>query len=122
MLKSQAGVVLVVEDEVLIRMGIAGELEDEGFKVFQAGNADVAILLLLREPSIDLLLTDIDMPGSMDGLKLAAAVRNRWPPVKIIIVSGQFRIAEADLPLGGRFFPKPYVGADVAAAFREMAA
>jgi len=68
------------------------------------------------------LLTDIDMPGSMDGLKLAAAVGTRWPPVKIIITSGHFKISDADMPKGGRFFSKPYRGAAVAAAFREMAA
>ncbi|MDB5541333.1 MAG: hypothetical protein JWQ89_3060 [Devosia sp.] len=119
---SQSWVVLVVEDETLIRMGIAGELADEGFTVFEAANADAALVLLQAEASINLLLTDIDMPGSMDGLKLAAAVRNRWPPVKIIVASGQIRILEVDLPEGGRFFPKPYLGSAVAAAFRDMAA
>lgn len=119
---SETWVVLVVEDETLIRIGIAGELEDEGFTVFEAANADAALVLLHAEPSINLLLTDIDMPGSMDGLKLAAAVRNRWPPVKIIVASGQVRHSPADLPDGGRFFAKPYLGSALAAAFREMAA
>lgn len=117
---SQSWVVLVVDDETLIRMGIVGELEDEGFTVFEAASADDAIALLQQQPSINLLLTDIDMPGSMDGLKLAVAVRSRWPPVKIIVTSGQFKVSEADLPTGGRFFPKPYLGSTIAAAFREM--
>jgi len=116
----QCWVVLIVEDEILIRIGIAGELESEGFTVFEAANADAAIVLLQQQPSINLLLTDIDMPGSMDGLKLAAAVRRRWPPVKIIVTSGQVELSDADLPEGGRFFPKPYLGSMIAAAFREM--
>lgn len=110
----------MVEDEILVRMGIARELEDEGFTVFEAANADAAIALLHDQPSINLLLTDIDMPGSMDGVKLARAVRVRWPPIKIIVASGHFRMSDADLPEGGQFFPKPYRGSAIAAAFREM--
>ena len=72
--------VLVVEDEPIILMDIADQLEGEGFDVFKAENADVAIAILDDNPSIRLIFTDIDMPGSMDGLKLAAAVRERWPP------------------------------------------
>lgn len=116
----KTGVVLVVEDEILVRMGIVGELEDAGFTVFEAAHADEAIALLEAHPSINLLFTDVDMPGSIDGLKLAAAVRNRWPPVKIIVTSGQFKLADSDLPAGSRFFPKPYLGAAVAKALREM--
>jgi CheY-like chemotaxis protein len=115
-------VVLVVEDEFLIRMGIVGDLADAGFRVFEAANADAAIVLLQTNPSITLLFTDVDMPGGMNGLKLAAAVRNRWPPIKIIVTSGQFNLSATDLPAGGRFFAKPYSGLAVAAAFREMAA
>ena len=114
--------ILVVEDETLIRLDIVGELEDAGFKVFAAGTADAAIQLLMANPSIRLLFTDIDMPGSMDGLKLAMAVRKRWSPVKIIVTSGQFTLTDDDLPSGGRFFAKPYIASDVAAAFREMSA
>lgn len=115
-------VVLVVEDEILIRIGIAAELADEGFVVFEAANADEAIGLLQQNASINLLLTDVDMPGSMDGLRLAEAVRSRWPPVSIIVTSGQFKLSDADLPKGGRFVPKPYLVSTIAAAFREMAA
>ena len=118
----QPSVVLVVEDEYLIRMGIVSDLEDAGFVVLEAANADAAIALLQTNPSIGLLFTDIDMPGGMNGLKLAAAVRNRWPPIKIIVTSGHFDLAATDLPAGGRFFAKPYNGLAIAAAFREMAA
>ncbi len=80
--------VLVVEDEVLVRMDIVRSLENDGFDVLEASNADEAIILLNAHPEVRLMFTDIDMPGSMDGLKLATAVRDRWPPVKIIVTSG----------------------------------
>ncbi len=114
--------ILVVEDEILIRMAIADSIADAGFTVYEAANADQAIRLLETHPDVRALFTDIDMPGSMDGLKLAEAVRNRWPPVKIIVASGRFKVSEADLPEGGRFFPKPYFGSAIATAFREMVA
>lgn len=72
--------VLVVEDEFLIRDNIVGELKEEGFVVLEASSADQAIAILEGREDIHLLFTDIDMPGSMDGLKLAAFVRDRWPP------------------------------------------
>ncbi len=81
-------VVLVVDDELILRLSISAELEDEGFVVFEAGTADEAIATLERHPEIRLVFTDVDMPGSMDGLKLAAFVRDRWPPIKIIVTSG----------------------------------
>lgn len=74
--------VLVVEDEVLVRMDIVMSLEGQGFNVLEAANADEAIDLLNAHSHICIMFTDIDMPGSMDGLKLAAAVRDRWQPVK----------------------------------------
>ena len=114
--------VLVVEDEELIRMDIADFLHEEGFVVYEAANADEAIRLLEIHPPITVLFTDIDMPGSMDGLKLSAAVRDRWPPVKIVITSGHRIIEVTDLPDGVFFFSKPYRHLDVAAAFREIAA
>ena len=100
--------VLVVEDEVLIRMSIADSLEEAGFTVYEAANADQAIRLLETHPDIRVLFTDIDMPGSMDGLLLAAAVRDRWPPVKIVITSGHVKIGAGELPPDDRFFSKPY--------------
>jgi YesN/AraC family two-component response regulator len=100
--------VLIVEDEFLIRMGIVDSIQRAGFEIFEAGNADEAIRLLEEHPDITVLFTDIDMPGSMDGLKLAAAVRRRWPPVKIIVTSGHVKMRQEDLPVEGRFFAKPY--------------
>jgi DNA-binding NtrC family response regulator len=112
--------VLVVEDETLIRMDVVDQLEAEGFTIFEAANADQAIALLSAESTIQILFTDIDMPGGMDGLKLAAAVRDRWPPVKIIVTSGHRSVEITDLPSGSVFFSKPYHHAGVVASIREL--
>lgn len=114
--------ILVVEDEPLVRMVIALHLADEGFDVFEAADAEEAIAFLERHPSINLLFTDIDMPGSMDGLKLSAFVRDRWPPVRIIVTSGKRMIEVTDLPAGSMFFPKPYQLDTVTTAMRELVA
>jgi len=115
-------VVLVVEDETLVRLDIVSRLEDEGFIVLQAANADLAITILENHAEISILFTDIDMPGSMDGLKLSAAVRDRWPPVKIVVTSGHRRVEITDMPDGSVFHAKPYSHADVIASFRELTA
>jgi CheY-like chemotaxis protein len=80
-----AGPILVVEDEALVRMAAREDIEAAGFEVYEAFNADEAIQLLEANPDIELVFTDVDMPGSMDGVKLAHYVRTRWPPVKIIV-------------------------------------
>ena len=113
-------VVLVVEDEPLVRLDIVEHLSDEGFEVFEAGNADEAIAILEAEPAIQLMFTDIDMPGSMDGLKLSAAVRNRWPPVRIIVTSGHKVVEVTDLPDGSMFFSKPYRNLHISTSMREL--
>src|SRR4051794_18640125 len=87
--------ILVVEDETFIRFDAGDMLRAAGFDVLEAVNADEAILMLERHSDIRLVFTDIDMPGSMNGLKLAAAVRDRWPPVKIIATSGHSRYGTA---------------------------
>ncbi|KKB85831.1 hypothetical protein VW29_05960 [Devosia limi DSM 17137] len=112
--------VLVVEDEPLVLMEIADFLRDEGFVVFEAATADAAIAVLEGNAAISILFTDIDMPGSMDGLKLSAAVRNRWPPVKIVVTSGHRMVEVTDLPDGGVFFSKPYDHGKIAASFRDL--
>ncbi|MEB2848186.1 response regulator [Rhizobiales bacterium RZME27] len=114
--------VLVVEDEALIRLAIVMSLEDEGFVVYEASGADEAIEQLNLHREIQVMFTDIDMPGSMDGLKLASAVRDRWPPVKIIVTSGHRNLRDDELPIEGRFFSKPYNHVEVANAVTEMAA
>jgi two-component system, response regulator PdtaR len=112
--------VLVVEDEPITRMDVVEQLEEAGFTVFEAANADTAIIMLEANPSIRVLFTDIDMPGSMDGLKLAAAVRDRWPPVRIVVTSGHRKIDMAALPQESHFFSKPYNVSEIAAIMRTM--
>lgn len=102
-------VVLIVEDEPLLRMSGAAMVEDAGFEPVEASNADEAILILESRDDVRLILTDIDMPnGSLNGLKLAAAVRRRWPPIEIIVVSGHQVPADKELPEGSTFYAKPY--------------
>lgn len=112
--------VLVVDDEPLIRMDAVGMLEEAGFNVIEAGNADEAIDILQTTTDIWAIFTDVDMPGSMDGLRLAHAVRDRWPPVHIFVISGHRVIEADDLPASGRFFSKPYDSIAVLAAFAEL--
>lgn len=114
--------VLVVEDEALVRMAIVDELEDAGFEVFEAADADKAIDILTATPRIQLMFTDVDMPGGTDGLKLAAAVRDRWPPIKIIVTSGHRKVEIDSLPLECRFMAKPYNPDVVVRCIREMVA
>lgn len=99
--------VLVVEDDPFIRMDIATMVEDAGFDVIEAGDADEAVTVLEREPAIQHLVTDIDMPGSMDGLKLARLTRDRWPLVEIIVISGRMKPAADELPEDAQFLSKP---------------
>src|SRR4249919_2434695 len=99
--------VLVVEDEMLLRMRAVDMVEDAGFTAVQAVNADEAIAILESRSDIALLFTDIQMPGSMDGLKLAHAVHARWPAIKIVLVSGQVKPSDAERPTDSLFFGKP---------------
>jgi two-component sensor histidine kinase len=99
--------VLVVEDEMILRMRAVDIVEDAGFRSVQAVNADEAISILESRSDISLLFTDIQMPGSIDGLKLAHAVHDRWPSIKIILVSGEVKPSDAERPQDSRFFGKP---------------
>jgi two-component system, response regulator PdtaR len=112
--------VLVVEDEAFIRMDVVDVLRAAGFEVLEATNAEEAIQMLECNSDVRLVFTDIDMPGSMNGLKLAAAVRNRWPPVRIIATSGHVKIRAGDLPVGALFFSKPYQPLQIIDAIREL--
>jgi CheY-like chemotaxis protein len=115
-------VVLIVEDEILIRMDAVDMIRAAGFDVVEAANADDAILILEDRLDITVVFTDIQMPGSMDGLKLAAAIRGRWPPIKIVATSGLLKISEDDLPSGSRFLRKPYSDHQIVGALRELTA
>jgi CheY-like chemotaxis protein len=113
-------VVLVVEDDLLSRMLAADMIVDAGYDVIEVSNADEAISVLEARSDIEVIFTDIQMPGTMDGWKLAKYVRGRWPPIKIIATSGLFAVRDGDLPLGGVFLPKPYTSGAVTRALAEM--
>jgi CheY-like chemotaxis protein len=113
-------VVLVVEDEMLLRMRAVDMVEDAGYTPVEAVDADEAVAILESRSDIALMFSDIQMPGSMDGLKLAQAVHERWPPIKIILVSGQLKLASIDIPADSRFFGKPFEAADMIAEMRNM--
>lgn len=111
-------VVLVVEDDLILRLDVVYTLQTEGFAVIEAGNADQAIQILEARSDIRIVFTDIQMPGSMDGIKLAACVRDRWPPVDIIITSGKGDVRPADIPERGLYFPKPVSPNELVSAIR----
>jgi two-component system, response regulator PdtaR len=118
--KSKPAVVLIVEDEFLIRMDAVDMIRSGGFEVIEAKDADEAIDFLERRSDIAVIFTDIHMPGSMDGLKLAAAVRGRWPPIKIVAASGRANLSAEDLPSGSRFLTKPYSAREIVTTLREV--
>lgn len=110
---SSRALVLVVEDEPLLRLHAVSLIEDAGFDTLQAASAAEAIALLEGNASIRIVFTDIDLPGDMDGMRLAAAVRYRWPPVELVLTSGHIKVSDADLPARGHFLSKPYDGAQL---------
>lgn len=108
MIEGRGKAILIVEDEALIRFDLVDFFEDAGLKVYEAENADDAILLMEQYPDIGTVLTDVQMPGSMDGLKLAHYIRDRFPPALLIVASGALRLTAGDLPDGACFFAKPF--------------
>lgn len=115
-------VVLVVEDDGLIRMVLAGELEDAGFAVIEAKDADVAMAMITDRPDIAVVVTDVRMPGSIDGLGLAAWMREHVPSVPIIVATGHAEFPEIATinPAISRVIAKPYRSQDVAMLVREL--
>ena len=103
-----ASLVLIVEDDVLVRQNAVFLLEEAGFDTLEAARADEAIALLEARQDIRIVFTDINMPGSMDGLALAQAVRRRWPPVELVLTSGFARVRDEDMPERGLFLGKPH--------------
>ena len=114
--------VLVVEDEFLIRMDAASSLEAAGFIVHEAKNAADAIRCLEQHSGIRLIFTDVNMPGSMDGLALAHYVLGRWPPVKIIVTSSYSKVRDEDLPSGAVFVEKPHYPKNIAHKMNDLLA
>jgi two-component system, response regulator PdtaR len=114
------GVVLVVEDHPLVRIGVLEVIIEAGFETLEASSAVEAIRILEARPDIHLVFTDAEMPGTMDGIELAHYIRNRWPPVKLIVVSGNGVIDPQALPRGARFFHKPYRETSIVEAMTGM--
>jgi two-component system, response regulator PdtaR len=119
---SRGPVVLAVEDEPLILMLAVDMIRDAGFEPLWASNADKAIRILESRDDIRIVFTDINMPGSMDGIKLAQAVRGRWPPIMIIATSGFSEGQLKLLPEGSQFIPKPYGAGQISDALHSLAA
>lgn len=115
-------VVLVVEDEPLLRLFAVDMIEGEGFEVVQAANATEAVKILESRLDIRIVFTDIDMPHGIDGLALAACIRDRWPPIEIIVTSGKPFPLTAKLPDRAVFYPKPYRQEQVIDTLNRMAA
>jgi len=113
-------VILVVEDEALIRLATAALLEDAGYTVLEACDADAAFKILNSRSDIRAVFTDIMMPGSLDGLRLAHAIRDRWPPIHLLVASGLDAPTEEEFPGKARFLRKPYAPKHVLKAFDEL--
>src|ERR1700722_1688913 len=105
---SGSPIVLVVEDEGLVRQMSADELADAGYQVLEAANSQEAIAILESGVRVAVLFTDVNMPGELDGLELAHLVHDRWPPVRLLVTSGGARTGPDDMPDDGRFISKPY--------------
>jgi CheY-like chemotaxis protein len=102
-------------------MHAADLVEAAGYRAIEVSNADEAIAILEARKDIRIVFTDIDMPGSMDGLKLARAIRDRWPPIELILTSGHFDVPQGDIPERGLFFSKPYRDNEIVSALRRFA-
>jgi CheY-like chemotaxis protein len=114
--------VLVVEDEMFIRMIAVDTLEDRGYGILEAGDAREALAVLEQTPGIALIFTDVNMPGDIDGLDLATEVAKRWPHIEIIVTSGALRLDDVDIPDSGMFLPKPYLPSDLIRLVKEQLA
>jgi CheY-like chemotaxis protein len=119
-MNNRRAIILVVEDEPLIRFDAVDALHDVGFDVVEAGNADAALAVLCMRDDITVLFTDINMPGSMNGLELAAEVHKRWPSIHLIVTSGLVKPRREDIPDDGLFIGKPYVAEQVAAVVEQI--
>lgn len=109
--------ILIVEDEAIVRFELIDLFEEEGYRVFAAANADEAITILDHHGEVRIVLTDIEMPGTMDGLKLAHYVRKRFPPTLLLVASGRRSVPPDQMPENSAYFAKPF---DPAAMLRKI--
>lgn len=119
-MSNQQTTVLIVEDEALLRLVLADELQDHGYKTLQVGNAAEAIDLLEHTDRVGAVFTDIELPGSMNGLLLARYISKRWPDVAIVISSGRTHPFPDQMPFGTIFLPKPRRRLDMQRAFAAI--
>jgi CheY-like chemotaxis protein len=115
-------IVLVAEDEAPVRQLSVCELEDAGYRVLEAADAEQALAILESGICVDVLFTDINMPGELDGIGLAGLVHERWPDVGLIVTSGRTDIPPRELPDQGRFIPKPYRLSEISRVVGQVAA
>jgi CheY-like chemotaxis protein len=114
--------VLVVEDDPLMRMNLIEYLLDQGFEVHEAGHAEAALAILEAKPLVRIVVTDVQMPGAMDGRALAHYVRDRWPPTVLVVASGAEKLADTDLPTRSVFLAKPFLPGALLKAIERLVA
>jgi CheY-like chemotaxis protein len=112
--------ILVVEDEPLVRDLNLDILQEAGFRIIDAADADQAFEILKRRPDVSVVLTDVDMPGSINGFEFARLVAQGWPEVKLLVVSGKMRPEPGDLPEGSTFIAKPYRADDLVSELTRL--
>lgn len=112
--------VLIVDDEAIIRMYATVLVEDAGYVAIEAATADEALAILSARDDIRVLFTDVEMPGSLNGLELVEVVREKWPPIELIVASGHVQVDPQRLPERARFFRKPYTENEVIKALKAL--
>ncbi|HEY6579017.1 MAG TPA: response regulator [Rhizomicrobium sp.] len=115
-------IVLVVEDEFLIRLNTVEMVEAAGFEALEASNADEALETLSRRRDVAIVFTDVNMPGSMNGLELAESISDSWPGIRVVLTSGRYILRDEDLPNDDRFILKPYSAGQVAHVLHQVEA
>ncbi len=113
--------VLVVEDDPIIRLSAVEMIRQLGFEAQHAGTAAQALLMLEKQSDIDVVFTDVAMPGSLDGLRLAHLIETRWPEISLVVTSGQRLVGEQDVPKSGTFIAKPYTLGVIGDALEQAA-
>lgn len=117
--KLRLPIALVVDDEPLILMDTSDMISDEGYAVIEASSADEAFAFLESHPSLQLLFTDVQMPGQLNGFELARMVQERWPHIHVVVASGAARPGPDDLPSNASFIAKPISAELVREVLRE---
>lgn len=113
--------VLIIEDEPVLRIEAIDMVEDAGFEAVEAMSVEDAIRILKKRPDIRVVYMDLDMPKGVKGIEIAAAIRDRWPPIEIILTAASFAKADLDLPVRSEFYSKPIQHGEIIAAMRRMA-